>query len=86
MDVDPLVLANADVVYLFALPNPNDRHRAADAMGIAPREMDEAIASLGDHEFLRYVATTDDLLICPALPRRLFTRRRTTRAADHFAH
>jgi hypothetical protein len=68
MGVDPLVLANADVVYVFDLPNPADRRRVADAIGWDPKEFDAAVAALGDHEYLRYVAKTRELIHFPALP------------------
>lgn len=82
MDIDPLVLANADVCYMFKTPNPDDRRRAAAAMGIAPKELDDANAALGDHEYLRYVANTAELLLFPKLPR---VHEHATRAAEYAA-
>jgi hypothetical protein len=57
INVDPLVLHQSDVVYVFKLPNPNDRRRIADSCGIDPRTLDEAVHALGDHEFLRWDGT-----------------------------
>lgn len=66
--VDPLVLANADIVYVFDLPQPRDRRRVADLIGWDPIEIDLAVAELPDHGYLRYVAARHELLSFPPLP------------------
>lgn len=66
--VDPLVLAQADVVHTFRMPNPDDRRRVADAIGWDPREFDEANAALKPHHFLTYDARSGDLLEMPPIP------------------
>jgi hypothetical protein len=81
MGVDPLVLAQADVVYCFDLPNPDDRRRVADCIGWNRSEIDEAVAELPEHGYLRYVAAEHELSIWPPLP--LDTRRRRV-AETHF--
>lgn len=68
MTVDPLVLANADVVYVFDLPGPSDRRRVADLIGWNPADLDLAVAELPDHGYLRYVARRHELLSFPPLP------------------
>lgn len=68
MDIDPLVIANADVVYVFDLPQPADRKRVADNIGYSPREFDQAVGALPDHGYLRYVAARRELLEFPPLP------------------
>jgi len=65
--VDPLVLANADVVYVFDLPQPRDRRRVADLIGWDPNDFDLAVAELPDHGFLQYVAKRHELLSFPPL-------------------
>ena len=56
VDVDPLVLQQSDLVYIFTIMNPNDRRRLAESIGWAPRDIDDAVAELDDHEYLRYDA------------------------------
>lgn len=68
VDVDPLAIAQADLVFVFDLPNPNDRRRVADVIGYDPKEFDAAVRDLGEHEFLRYDATTKELAHFPPLP------------------
>ena len=76
--VDPLVLAQSDVVYIFELRNPADSKRVAEVVGWSPEEMRDAVDDLGRHEYLRYDANiakpeNEDeedmrLVHCPPLP------------------
>jgi hypothetical protein len=68
IDVDTLVMSQADFVYAFKLPNPRDRRRMAEVCGIAPAELDEAMHALGPYEFLRYDAHDSELVQFPKLP------------------
>ena len=68
MTVDPLMISNADWVYVFDLPNPADRKRVAENTGLDPKEMDAAVAALGEFEYLRYDASKKDWAHLPALP------------------
>lgn len=76
INVDPLVLAQSDYVYVFKLPNPNDRQRIAAECGIDPKTFDAAVHALGPHEYLRYDG--DELVHFPPLP---LQRARPPRAA-----
>ncbi|MFL6144529.1 MAG: hypothetical protein ACJ72N_22035 [Labedaea sp.] len=68
--VDPLVVSQADYVYVFDLPNPRDRRRVADNIGWDPKEFDAAVHGLGAYAYLRYDARAHDLVEFPPLPLR----------------
>lgn len=54
--MDPLVLQQSDLVFMFTMPNPDDRKRVADNIGWDPRELDREIHGLRPHEYLRFDA------------------------------
>jgi len=54
LSVDPLIIGQADVVYVFDLPNPDDRKRVANSIGMDPLDFELAWRELEAHEYLRY--------------------------------
>lgn len=53
LDIDPLVMGNADLVYLFDTRNPADVQRAAAITGMNPADTRRAMDDLGPFEYLR---------------------------------
>jgi hypothetical protein len=68
--VDGLVIANADYLGIFQLPNPDDRRRVADEAGINPAEFDDAVGALDEHDFLWIDQRARTITACPPLPER----------------
>jgi hypothetical protein len=88
--MDSLVISQSDLVYVFKLPNPNDRRRIAENIGWDPADFDAAVHDLGEHEYLRYddsAPEPDDgrpnlkLVHFPALPADVI--RQVGRTAGH---
>lgn len=75
---DALVIGQADLVYIFDLPIPDDRKRVTQTVGWKPSDFDLAVEDLQVHEYLRFDANEpkprnpDDkdyrLVHFPALP------------------
>lgn len=74
IDINPLVISQADYVACFELPNPKDRQRVADNIGLPPGEYDDAQADLVDHGFTWWDARAKELTILPPLPASLAAR------------
>lgn len=76
--MDPLVVSQADLLYVFTLPSPYDRAMVAENIGWPPADFDAAVHALRGHEHLRYddnwPAPEDEnqedlrLMHCEALP------------------
>lgn len=78
MTLDPLIIGQSDLVYVFETPQRSDRQRIAENIGVDTVDLDEAVHQLGEHEYLRYDGNApkpgaeDDvdtrLVAFPALP------------------
>lgn len=69
IDVDPLGIAQADLVYTFKTPQVYDRQRVASTIGVDQALFDETNKALGEHEHSLYDARTDVFSHMPALPK-----------------
>jgi len=59
MTMDTLAVGQADVLYIFELPNPHDRRRVADIVGLDPADFDDMVHDLPPHGYLR-IDTNED--------------------------
>jgi hypothetical protein len=69
--VNPLTLAQSNLVAVFRLPNPTDRKRIAEEVGYPPKEFDRVCHETwrrGPHWFVLWDADRDQLWRCPPLP------------------
>lgn len=69
-EVDRNLIAQAQHVLVFDLPNPDDRRHVAELIGQPAGVIDAALASLGPYEFLWWDQLRRELVACPALRRR----------------
>jgi hypothetical protein len=86
MDVDPLIPAQADLIYAFDLPNPADRKRLADVTGHDQATVEAAMRELVDHGYVRFHAKEHEVAVFPPIPLRAGRgRQRVARAyiEDH---
>lgn len=68
MTIDPLVITQADYLYVFDLPGKNDRKRIAENIGWNLLDFDDAVAALPEFGYLRYDQANKDLAEFPPLP------------------
>jgi len=69
--VNPLVLAQSDIIAIYHLPNPDDRERVAKTMGYPAARFHEECEKTwarGSYWFLLWVAHEHALYRCPPLP------------------
>lgn len=68
IDINPLVISQADYLAIFHLPNPADRKRCADTMGYDLAELEEAHDLLDEHGYLWWDAVHRELEVRPPIP------------------
>jgi hypothetical protein len=78
IDINPLVISQADYVAVFDLPNPADRKRVADVCGIPLEDFEAALAdaTAEKHGFVWWDTAERELLIMPPLPAGAVQHRR----------
>lgn len=65
--IDPLVLTQADLIYLFRLKGISDRKRIADVLGVELAELD-VLVNLERFHAVLYRDSDDELVLLPPLP------------------
>jgi hypothetical protein len=71
-NIDPLMLAQADYVFVFDLPSVLDRQRVAETIGYPSKRFSDELDATrrrGEHYFLLWSAREAKLYRCPPLPR-----------------
>jgi hypothetical protein len=79
IDINPMVIAQADLLYVFDMPHPRDRERVAEVIGYPPKDFAGAVQNLDDHEYLRWDG--HELVHFPKLP--FGARSTSSREAAH---
>lgn len=82
IDINPLVISQADYLALFEMPNPADRKRVADNIGFDLGEFEEAHELLVDHGYLWWDTVHRELEVRPPLPYGAAARRPDQRFED----
>ncbi|MCU1489714.1 MAG: hypothetical protein JWM85_1119 [Acidimicrobiaceae bacterium] len=68
MDIETLVLGQADWIFCFALPAVADVQRVAKTCGISEQDLAGLMGELGDHEFVRIDQGTHTVALYPPVP------------------
>lgn len=63
------LIANAQHVMIFTLPNPDDRRHLAALVGVSSTLLDAELAALPEHGFLWWNVLSRTLTVCPPLPK-----------------
>jgi len=66
-EVDPNLIAQAQHIACFDLPNPDDRDRIASLAGIPPREFDRILGALPEYGFVWWSQRARTLHVCPPI-------------------
>lgn len=71
MDINKLCITQADRIFIFDVPDDDDRKRLAQVMGWRWQDFDAAyreLQTMPPHSFLMFTANPRDLYLCPPLP------------------
>lgn len=67
-EVDPGLISNAAHVFVFDIPNPDDRRRVAELSGVPPATLDAELRRLPEFGFLWYDQRLNRLTAIDPLP------------------
>lgn len=68
VNIHPLLIGNADYLFLFDLPTIHDRRRVAETIGVDLNWLTAAIFALPPHGYLRWDSNRRDMIEFPPLP------------------
>lgn len=74
VNIDPLLISQADYLFIFQLPGIHDRRRIAETIGVPESDLSAAIFALGPHEYLRWDQSNREMIQFPPLPAEYVTR------------
>lgn len=66
-EINRNLIAQAQHLMVFDLPNPADRKHIAEIAGIPPDQMEDLMGQLGQYEFLWWRQLDRTLTVCPRL-------------------
>lgn len=74
VNIDPLLIGNADYLFIFQLPGIHDRRRIAETIGVPEDQLSRAIFALEPYEYLRWDQGNREMIQFPPLPAEYVTR------------
>lgn len=74
VNIDPLLIGNADFLFIFDLPGIHDRNRVAETIGVPESQLTRAIFALPPYGYLRWSTREREMIEFPPLPAEYVTR------------